>query len=344
MRAVALGDAGRLEVVDRDQPVAGPGEVVVAVERCGICGSDLHLRNSGLLPPGAVMGHEFAGTVVETGEAETGGDVGDVGVRPGERVAVLPARRCGTCVACRRGQAHLCSAQLFSSIGLGLNDGAYAEYVRVPATSCHVLPTHVTPEQGALVEPYAVALHAVGRSRVAADPGAAMGIIGAGPIGLMCLAALVRAGAGPVVVAERIPLRAGVAEAMGATVVEDARRLGQAAAEPLDVVFDATGTVETPALAVEVVRPGGQVVLVGTPGPGQAVPMPGMLWVVKEVDVMPSIAYTDAEFANAVACVASGALDADLMVSDVRPLDAAQRSFEELSGRNAPVKVMLAPP
>ena len=68
MRAVALGDAGRLEVVEKDQPVAGPGDVIVAVERCGICGSDLHLRTSGLLPLGAVMGHEFAGTVIETGE------------------------------------------------------------------------------------------------------------------------------------------------------------------------------------------------------------------------------------------------------------------------------------
>jgi len=284
------------------------------------------------------MGHEFAGTVEEAEPDDT------VGFQRGQRVAVLPARRCGTCEACRGDKAHLCSAQLFSAIGLGLNDGAYAEYVRVPATSCHVLPAHVTPEQGALVEPYAVALHAIGRSRAPGGTGEAVGIIGAGPIGLMCLAALLRAGAGPVVVAERNRLRAGVAEAMGATVVEDVRRLGHATAEPLDLVFDAAGTVETPALAVETVRPGGQVVLVGTPGPGQTVPMPGMLWVVKEVDVMPSIAYTDEEFADAVAAVADGALDTDLVVSDVRPLDAAQRSFEELSGRNAPVKVMLAPP
>jgi threonine dehydrogenase-like Zn-dependent dehydrogenase len=341
VRAVALGDAGRLEVVDKDQPVAGPGEVIVAVERCGICGSDLHLRTSGLLPLGAVMGHEFAGTVVETGENGTS-DASGPGL--GQRVAVLPARRCGTCDACRRGKTHLCSAQFFSAIGLGLNDGAYAEYVRVPATSCHVLPAHMTPEQGALVEPYAVALHAVGRSRAVGNRDLTVGIIGAGPIGLMCLAALVRAGTRSLVVAERSSLRARVAEAMGATVVEDARRLGQAAASPLDVVFDAAGSLETPALAIETVRPGGQVVMVGTPGPGQAVPMPGLVWVVKEVDVMPSIAYTDEEFAAAVADVAAGALDSDLVVSDVRPLDAAHRSFEELSGPGAPVKVMLAPP
>lgn len=110
------------------------------------------------------------------------------------------------------------------------------------------------------------------------------------------------------------------------------------------MIFDASGAGDTPAVAVETARPGGQVVLVGTPSPGQAVPMPGMLWVVKEVDVRPSITYTDDEFADAVACVAAGALDVDLVVSDVRPLHAAQRSFDELSGRNAPVKVTLAPP
>lgn len=337
MRAVALGAEGRLEVVVKDRPTAGPEEVIVSVERCGICGSDLHLRASGLLPVGAVMGHEFAGTIVETG-AEA-----PVALQPGRRVSVLPARRCGTCDPCRAGKGHLCPAQAFSAIGLGVNDGAYAEYVRVPAASCHVLPEHMVPEQGALVEPYAVGVHAVARSRAAGGGAAAVGIIGAGPIGLMCLAALRHSGVDDVIVAEPSRSRASVAEAMGATAVADARRLGRGARAPLDVVFDATGTVSTPALALEAVRPGGQVVLVGTPGPGQAVPMPGLLWVVKEVEVTPSIAYTDQEFAKAVAAVAAGAVDADLVVSDVRPLDAAERSFAELAQPDAPVKVLLAP-
>ena len=337
MRAVALGAEGRLEVVVKDRPEPGPEDVIVAVERCGICGSDLHLRASGLLPVGAVMGHEFAGTVVEAGAQAT------LALQPGRRVSVLPARRCGTCDACRAGKGHLCPAQAFSAIGLGINDGAYAEYVRVPAASCHVLPEHMVPEQGALVEPYAVGVHALARSRAAAGGAGAVGIIGAGPIGLMCLAALRDSGLDDVVVAERNRSRAAVAEAMGATVVGDSRRLGRGARAPLDVVFDATGAVSTAALALEAVRAGGQVVLVGTPGPGQAVPMPGLLWVVKEVEVTPSIAYTDHEFAAAVASVAAGAVDADLLVSDVRPLDAAERSFAELAQPEAPVKVMLAP-
>ncbi|MDQ3679757.1 MAG: alcohol dehydrogenase catalytic domain-containing protein [Actinomycetota bacterium] len=337
MRAVALGAEGRLEVVVKDRPGAGPEDVIVSVERCGICGSDVHLRASGLLPVGAVMGHEFAGTIAEAGAGAP------VALHPGRRVSVLPARRCGTCDACRAGKGQLCPAQAFSALGLGVNDGAYAEYVRVPAASCHVLPENMGPEQGALVEPYAVGLHAVARSRAGGGGAAAVGIIGAGPIGLMCLAALRHSGVGGVIVAEPSRSRAAVAEAMGATVVDDARRLGRGAGAPLDVVFDVTGVVSTPALALEAVRPGGQVVLVGTPGPGQAMPMPGLLWVVKEVEVTPSIAYTDQEFAIAVAAVAAGAVDADLLVSDVRPLDAAERCFAELAQPDAPAKLMLAP-
>ena len=337
MRAVALGADGRLEVVDKPEPVPGPDEVVVSVERCGICGSDVHLKASGLLPRGAVLGHEFSGTVVEVGEQATGR------LSTGQRVSVLPARRCGTCDRCRAGEGHLCPAQALTAIGLGANDGAYAEYVRVPAGSCYPLPDHVTPEQGALVEPYAVGLHAVGRSRAAGDNGVSVGVIGAGPIGLMCVAALRRAGVEQVTVAEPRPGRAAGAEATGATVVADAARLAQAAGGPLDVVFDAAGGVGTPSLALQAVRAGGQVVLVGTPGVGTEVPMPGLLWVVKEVDFAPAMAYTDGEFATAVSDVAEGALNPDLLVSDVRPLDAAERSFEELVQPEAPTKVMLAP-
>src|SRR2546421_2029765 len=99
MRALAYETDGTFAVVDRPEPEPGPGQVVVAVERCGICGSDLHLRRSGMLPPGAVLGHEFAGTVASVGQRGDG-DAAD-GVEVGARVAVLPAARCGTCRQCR---------------------------------------------------------------------------------------------------------------------------------------------------------------------------------------------------------------------------------------------------
>ena len=258
-------------------------------------------------------------------------------------MAVLPARRCGRCEACRAGRSHLCPRQVVTAIGLGVNDGAYAEYVRVPATSCFPLPEGMTPEQGALVEPFAVGLHAVARSRASRAPGLAVAVVGGGPIGLTTLAALRLAGVGPVAVAEPNARRAAVAAAMGAAVVADAGQLGGALGQAPEVVFDAAGTPATPVAALEAVRPGGQLVLLGALAPGEVVAMPALVWLVKEVDVVPSMAYTEEEFAEAVTHVAAGAVDPGLVVSEVRPLEDAERSFAELAGAGGPVKLMLTP-
>jgi (R,R)-butanediol dehydrogenase/meso-butanediol dehydrogenase/diacetyl reductase len=332
MRAVALSPAGVLETVDKPEPEPGPDEVVVDVERCGICGSDLHFRFSGLLPAGAVMGHEFAGTVVAAGDA--------AGIPTGTRVAVLPSRRDGTCEQCRQGKTHLCRAQATTSIGLGLVDGGYAEYAKAPAQSCHLLPPQMTAEQGATVEPYAVALHAVRRSRAAQDPSLNVGVIGAGPIGLLTVAALQHEGATNITVAERSETRAQAAEALGARVTDDADRLAAAAGEELDVVFDCAGVPATTPAALLNAKPGGQIVLVGVVDVGVPIPMPGLLWVVKEVDVLPSIAYTDEEFAEAVEHISAAGI---AIPTEVRPLDAAEQSFDDLRQPGGPIKVQLAP-
>ena len=335
MRAVAFTADGTLEVVDRPEPTPGPLDVVVQVERCGICGSDLHLKQARLLPPGAVMGHEFGGSVVAVGDEVTD-------VVEGQRVAVLPADRDRTCAACEAGKDHLCGLQFMTGIGLGMNDGGYAELVRAPARSCFPLPDRMTSDQAALVEPFAVALHGVRRSR--ARKGTTAAVIGAGPIGLLTLAALQREGVTDIAVAERSDSRAAIAEQMGASVVVgDAPALGSALGEPPEVVFDCAGVTATPPIALEVARMGGQIVLVGVVNPGDMLAMPGLLWVVKEVDVLPSIAYTIDEFAESVAAVAAGAVDAGVIVSDVRPLEAAEQSFADLVQPGGPVKVLLSP-
>ena len=336
MRAAAVTADGRLEVVDRPDPAPGPGEVVVTVERCGVCGSDLHLRASGLLPAGAVLGHEFGGTV-----AATAPDGGGPGL--GQRVAVLPARRCGMCVACTNGRGNLCPLQLTTSIGLGLHAGGYAEQVLVPASSCHPVPASATPAQVALAEPYAVALHAVGRSRVATDADLAVAVIGAGSVGLMCVAALVEAGPTRVAVAEPRVARADAARAMGAGAVEHGGDLARALGRPPDVVFEATGSPSTPGQAVEVATAGGQVILLGVGAPGGHLAMPALLWVMKEVDVVPSIAYTDGEFARAVSAVASGAAAEIEARVQLRPLSDVQQALDDLGTATGPVKVLLDP-
>ncbi|MGI8686333.1 MAG: zinc-dependent alcohol dehydrogenase [Acidimicrobiales bacterium] len=336
MRAAAIGPHGRLEIVDKPEPEPGPGEVVVAVERCGICGSDLHLRESGLLPAGAVLGHEFGGPVV------VGAPDGD-GPAVGTLVAVLPARRCGTCDACTSGRSNLCPLQLPTSMGLGWRNGGYAEQVVVPSSSCHPVPPQTTPAQAALAEPYAVALHALARSRVAGDTDLAVAVLGAGSVGLMCVAALARAGVARIAVAEPRPSRASAARTMGAVAVERAGDVARALGRPPDVVFEATGAVEAPAQAVETASVGGQVVLLGVGAPGGQVAMPGLLWVVKEVDVAPSIAYTDAEYAEAVSAVAIGAADTVAAAAHHRRLADAEEAFDDLRRPDGPVKVLLDP-
>lgn len=336
MRAAAVATGGGLEIVDKPEPVPGVGEVVVAVERCGICGSDLHLRASGMLPAGAVMGHEFGGRVVAQGPHAAGPAVGTL-------VSVLPARRCGTCEACTGGRSNLCQLQLATSIGLGWNDGGYAELVVVPASSCHVIPPATTSAQAALAEPYAVALHALARSRVRNDSGLAVAVIGAGSVGLMCVAALARAGVDRLAVAEPRAARAAAATAMGAAAFERAADVTTALGRPPDVVFEATGVADAPGQAVELAATGGQVVVLGAGAPGGLVPMPGLLWVLKEVDVVPSIAYTDAEFAEAAAAVALGAADMVAARAQHRPLAQAEQALDDLGKPDAPVKVLLDP-
>lgn len=333
MRAAAMTPEG-LALVDRPVPEPGAGEVVVAVECCGVCGSDLHMAASGLLPPGAVLGHELAGTVVATA----------VDQPPiGTRVAVLPAHRCGACPACTAGRDNLCTQQLATSLGLGWRDGGFAERVAVPATSCHALPRSTSAEQGAMAEPYAVALHAVGRSRAAAEPNLAAAVLGAGSVGLMCVAALLNAGVATVAVVEPRPNRAAAAAAFGAVVVERPAEVAAALGRRPEVVFEAAGVPATPGMAVELAAPGGQVVLLGAVSPGQQIDLPGLLWLVKEVDVRPSIAYTTAEFRAAAAAVAAGAADGVLAASEVRSLGEAQRAFDDLRRPDGPVKVLFDP-
>jgi threonine dehydrogenase-like Zn-dependent dehydrogenase len=339
MRAVAYQADGTLTVVDKPDPVAGRGQAVVAVERCGICGSDIHLRRSGMLGPGAVMGHEFAGTVVSAGEGE---GVDDGRGLVGRRVAVLPFRRCGACPRCLEGRTALCVEGMAHGLGLGGLDGAFAEYVTVSSRSCHPVPAGMTADQGALVEPYAVALHGLRRSRV--EPGSVVGVIGAGPIGLMTIAALRAAGVEAIVVAERSDTRAELAVALGAAAVAaDAHQLSSAIGDDLDVVFECAGVPETPQIALELVRPGGQVVLVGVTNPDEPLTMVSFLWIIKEVDIAGSFAYDDVDYADAVIAVAGGAVDPALVVSEVRPLEDADASFDELLKPGGPIKLLLAP-
>src|SRR6266540_2843850 len=181
MKAVAIGEDRILRQTEIEERPLAPDEARVTVAFCGICGSDIHLRASPAVPPGAVMGHEFSGTVSELGEAVERFSSGD-------RVAVFPFAPCGECPNCLRGDYHVCQQAATTGLGLGVNPGAYAETAVVRESMLIRLPDELSFEHGALVEPLAVALHGIDVGEASA--GDACVVIGAGPIGVMTALAL----------------------------------------------------------------------------------------------------------------------------------------------------------
>jgi (R,R)-butanediol dehydrogenase/meso-butanediol dehydrogenase/diacetyl reductase len=205
MRAAVLTDTHDLEVADVADPSPGPGELVLRVTSCGICGSDLKLRP--MMPAGLVMGHEFCGEIVALG-ADPQGEW-----REGQHVTALPVIGCGHCLACVSGEpAHCQQADL---VGVGGSAGAFAEYVKVHTREAIALPESLDPALGALVEPLAAGLHAVERSLPRAGDRAL--VIGAGPVGLAVMTWLSHFGVRELVVSDPSPVRRAAAEEFGAT-------------------------------------------------------------------------------------------------------------------------------
>jgi threonine dehydrogenase-like Zn-dependent dehydrogenase len=249
MPAAVFAGRGRLEIRERPVPqVERPTDVVLDVEACGICGSDLQILGDPPRHPattGVVLGHEFVGVV-----ADAGPDV--VSLRPGDRVVVAPNISCGTCGPCRRGRRNHC--ERFTTLGV-FADGGLAPKVRVPEGQCHPITRDLPAHVAALAEPLSTVVH--GARQAAAFPGESAVVIGAGPIGLMFVALLAAAGA-IVVVVEPSSERAALAARLGASrVVAPGERLDARA----DVVVDAVGS-QLPA-ALDLVAGGGRILLFG---------------------------------------------------------------------------------
>lgn len=325
MRALTLTEGRRLEVRDVPDPEAAPGQVVVRVAACGICGSDLHMVEAGLLEPGTILGHEASGTIAEVGD-------GVEHVRAGDPVAIYPFEPCGSCDACASGATARCRIALGTTIGLGLRPGGFAERVTVSASMLRPLPTALPVELGALAEPLAVALHGLRRSRI--GHGVTVGVVGCGPIGLCAILAAKAMGAGRVWASDPnafradLALRAGADEA-GATVRE------------ADVVVECAGARGTLDTAVGAARGGGQVVLLAVNVKGDEV-YP-FSWVVKEVDVVPGFGYTRDEYDEAARLIASGSVDVAPIVTRRVGLDDADEAFFALLGGAPEGKVLVVP-
>jgi (R,R)-butanediol dehydrogenase / meso-butanediol dehydrogenase / diacetyl reductase len=331
VRAVQVAEDRRLVAVERPAPEPGPGQALVEVAYCGICGSDLHFRDvPELFPAGTIPGHEFSGQIVGVGDGVRGWSAGD-------RVSVLPFGQCGECAICRAGNEQVCPHAVSGGVGLGSGRaGAYAEQVLVDERMLFSLPDSVDDRAGTLAEPLAVAIRAVDLAEVSPDDPVL--VVGAGPIGLLTGLVLRHRGFLRVVVFSRNPARAERAAALGLSTIS----IEQVPDESPACVFECAGTPAAAQLAVQVLRPLGRLLLVGLSLSPLDLAAPAI--VIKELSIRGVIAYRRAQFQAAIDMLAAGAIPVDELISEIVPLADAEAAFQSLTARGTDkVKILLAP-
>lgn len=329
MRALVLARPGTLELRDVPEPVAGPGEAMLEVRACGLCGSDLSMISMGI-PEGAVLGHEVVADVLD---APAG-----CGLAPGDRVVVRPNAWCGSCRWCTHGAHQLCPDAIPRGLGIG-RQGGFAERMAVPVDLCYRI---LGPEilDAVFADPLAVALHAVAR---AAAPRASFAVLGLGPTGLAVLGAALLAGMGPGVGVDAHEVKRQRALALGApavTVPGDAAAVHAALGGLPDVVFECAGRPQAIGDALALAGTGGQVVLVGmslhpaTIHPG--VPM------AKELDIRASYCYGASDWDRSLDVLRGGQLRMGALVDGAVSLPDVPPALELLAQGQVTKIVALA--
>jgi 2-desacetyl-2-hydroxyethyl bacteriochlorophyllide A dehydrogenase len=330
MHAVIWEEPGKLAVIEAADPAPGHGQLVIQVGACGICGTDVHIAD-GEFPPTPypiIPGHEFAGRVVARG----------VGVpadwRDGERVAVDPSLFCGYCRACRSGRGNLCAN--WNAIGDTVN-GAFAEYVVVPAANAYRIPDSVDDAQGALIEPLSCAVH--GLRRIGPVLGEDVLLTGAGTMGLLLLQLLNRAGARSVSVVDRKAARLQAAEALGAAdVAEDVAALG---GRTFGVAVDATGAPPAIEACFRSLDRGGRLLIFGVTSGDATVSLSPFRIYNDEITVLGSMAVLNS-FGAAADLMAAGAIDTAPLLGPPFSLAGFPEALARVRGGEG-IKVQVAP-
>ncbi|RRA49376.1 zinc-binding dehydrogenase [Acidipila sp. EB88] len=343
MKSLLLSAYNQLEIAEQPTPPVGPTDVLIRVEACGICGSDVHGYDgsSGRRIPPIIMGHEAAGTVAAFGAA-----VHDL--QEGDRVTFDSTVFCGRCEYCANGDVNLCESRQVVGVSCGeyRRNGAFAEYVAVPRHILHHLPDAITFPQAAMLEAVSVALHAV---RVSALSGGETALVlGAGMIGLLTLQAAHVAGCSRVFIADVDATRLELARAVGGNdlihasgqelVAEVLRLTGGTG---VDVVFEAVGNDETVSAAIDCTRKGGTVTLIGNIA--KAVTLPLQKVVTRQIRLQGSCA-SAGEYAEAIELIEKGKITVDPLITSVAALEEGPRWFERLHAREPNLmKVILSP-
>jgi (R,R)-butanediol dehydrogenase / meso-butanediol dehydrogenase / diacetyl reductase len=342
MRAARYTGIRDIRIAEVDEPVVTPDGIVIEIRSCGICGSDLHAYTSGMnVGAGQVMGHEFAGDVVALGENVRGIAIGD-------RVSAMPLLPCWECSACRAGEVQRCINAFDPGIGYGL-PGAFASRVHIPnalpGTTVFTLPDGVSYEEGATIEPLAVAVHAVHRSAV--TPNDVAVVIGLGPIGQLVGRVLLSTGLETVVGIELSAERRRCAEQAGMRVADGRIGLREAVLQALGqdtgvtAVFECSGVPTFPDEATHLIDKGGSVTIVAI------FEQPALIDISKvpmhEVTIRNILAYRCEDFAKALELVRAGAVNSLELVTRQVQLSDITPAFEELVGGGAAIKTLVSP-
>jgi L-iditol 2-dehydrogenase len=327
MNALRLHAKGDLRLHDEPAPSAGAGELLLRVTAVGLCGSDrLWFVEGGIgeavLEQPLVLGHEFAATI-------------ESGPRAGERVAVDPAVPCEECPTCAAGHRHLCPAVRFA--GHNSTDGALRTLMAWPERNVHRLPDSISDAEAAVLEPLGVALHAFDLGHV--RPGVRAGVFGCGPIGLLLVQVLRLTGATTILAIDPLAHRVGAAEAMGATHVFETTQLPRGAG--IDVAFEVAGEDAALESAIDAVRPGGRVVIVGIPA-GDRMTFTASTARRKGLTLLHCRRMKPADLPRAIGLVDTGHIELGPLVSERYPLDEWPEAFRGLTERRG-LKMIVQP-
>ncbi len=343
MKALVLEQYKQFRYTTVPDPTIGPDDVLIHIKTCGICGSDIHGMDgsSGRRIPPLIMGHEASGVIESVGANVRGWQADD-------RVTFDSTVYCGTCYFCRRGEINLCDNRQVLGVSCGdyRRHGAFAEYLVVPSRILYRLPDSLTFEQGAFVEPVSIAVHALERTPIHLGDSAV--VVGSGMIGLLVIQVLRAAGCGQIIAVDLDPTRLAQAVQLGADVGlrADQPDILEAIREHThgrgaDVAFEVVGISPTLKLAVDSVRKGGQVTLVGNLAANVEFPLQAV--VTREITLNGSCS-SQGEYDVCLDMIARRKINVDALLSAVAPLSEGAEWFDRLyEGEPGLLKVMLQP-
>jgi L-iditol 2-dehydrogenase len=343
MKALVLQEYKKFAVEELPVPAPQPGEVLVRVKACGICGSDVHGMDgsTGRRIPPLVMGHEAAGEIAAVGPGVTAWKAGD-------RVTFDSTVYCGECWFCRRGDVNLCDNRQVLGVSCGdyRRQGAFAEYVAVPQRILYRLPDNLTFEQAAMVEAVSVAVHALARTPNLRDSTSV--VVGVGMIGLLVVQALRVAGCKQVIAIDlendrlQLALRRGATAAFKSDEPDLAAKIKSLTeGRGADAAFEVVGLSPTLKLAIDCVRKGGSITLVGNLKPQVDLPLQAI--VTRQLTLIGTCA-SAGEYPECLELIASGKINVTEFISATPPLTEGAEWFARLyAGEKGLMKVLLKP-